>query len=445
MSQTTAPKGRILIGEDVREIADDMLTALNSAGYLCELTHDGEQCLRRAREERPDLVLLDIMMPKLHGIEVLRALRSSPETAGIDVIMCSAKAYKSDQHDCEALGCIAFLVKPFKMEELVTLVDSYFARDSSVAVRDIRYAPEVREVPFCPVLDTSHGIMRLWGTRGSTPTPGADFLGHGGHTSCLSIEHEGEVFIFDAGSGIRDLGQKLMDGPVLRVNLFVTHTHWDHIQGFPFFMPAYSPDFEITVWGAEGFGKNLESIFSGQLDRDYFPVQMDDMHSSLHFKHLSENPVVVNGVKIHWEYAQHPGATVGYKIEIGGRKIVWLPDNEFLQGYVGAPEDVTRDNPFVAPYRKIIEFLSDADVVVHEAQYTNEEYLAKIGWGHCCVSNACLLMKFANVKRWIITHHDPNHDDNFLEKKLSLTRQILKRIGHEMKVEHGRDGMEEPL
>ena len=445
MSALSDSKGRILIGEDVSEIASDMLLALTAAGYVCEVTHDGEECLKRARAQRPDLVLLDIMMPKLHGVEVLRALRASPETADIGVFVCSAKAFKSDQQDCEALGSAAFLVKPFEMEELVHLVDAYFARDTFVEVRETRDAGDFREAPFCPVLDTSHGTMNLWGARGSTPTPGAKFLRHGGNTSCMSVTHEGQVFIFDAGSGIRDLGQDLMDGTILKLNLFVTHTHWDHIQGFPFFMPAYSPDFEITVWGAEGFGKDLESIFRGQLDRDYFPVQMEDMQSTLNFRHLTTNPVTVNGVDVHWEYAQHPGATVGYKIDIAGRKVVWLPDNEFLQGYLGDPEDVTRDHPLVAPYRKIIQFVSDADIVIHEAQYTNEEYLAKIGWGHCCVSNACLLMKLANVKRWIVTHHDPTHDDAFLENKLGLTRQILDRIGHPIEVQHGHDGLIELL
>ena len=445
MSASTDSKGRILIGEDVPEIASDMLHALVRAGYVCEVTHDGEECLRRARARHPDLVLLDIMMPKLHGVEVLRALRASPDTAGIGVFVCSAKAFKSDQQDCEALGAEAFLVKPFKMEELVRMVDAYFARDTFVGVRETRDAFDSREAPFCPVLDTSHGTMSLWGARGSTPTPGARFLRHGGNTSCMSIAHEGQVFIFDAGSGIRDLGQELMDGTVLKLNLFVTHTHWDHIQGFPFFMPAYSPDFEITVWGAEGFGKDLESIFRGQLDRDYFPVQMEDMQSSLRFRHLTENPVEIDGVKVHREYAQHPGATVGYKIEVGGRKVAWLPDNEFLQGYTGAPEELTRDNPFVAPYRKMIEFVSDADLLIHEAQYTNEEYMMKIGWGHCSVSNACLLAKFANVQRWIVTHHDPTHDDEFLESKLGLTRQILDRIDHSIEVQHGHDGLIELL
>lgn len=299
--------------------------------------------------------------------------------------------------------------------------------------------------PFKPELDTSRGVVRLWGARGSTPTPGARFLRHGGQTSCMSVTYEGAHYVFDAGSGLRDLGMDLMAGTERTVNLFVTHTHWDHIQGFPFFIPAYVPGFDITIWGAEGFGKDLESVFRGQLDRDYFPVQMEDMSSSLQFHHLPDNPVELNGVRISWEYAQHPGATVGYKIELGGRKVAWVPDNEFLQGYTGAPEELTRDHPAVAPYRKMIDFLSDVDVLIHEAQYTNEEYPGKIGWGHCCVSNACVLMKLAKVPHWIVTHHDPGHDDAFLDRKLSMTRQMLRRIGHDMTLQHGYDGMIEIL
>ena len=444
MSTTTDPKGRILIGEDVRDIAFQMSQALDAAGYEVECAHDGEECVRKARALRPDLVLLDIMMPKLHGVEVLRMLRESPETAAIGVIICTAKDFKADQEDCEALGVAGFLVKPFEMEELVARVNAFFARDVASAA-GFRVQSEAQHRPFRPALDTSHGTISLWGARGSTPTPGARFLRHGGNTSCLSLSYGGEEYIFDAGSGIRDLGQELLLEPARRLNIFITHTHWDHIQGFPFFMPAYSPGFDITIWGAEGFGKDLESIFRGQLDRDYFPVQMEDMHSTLNFRHLTENPVTVNDVKVSWEYAQHPGATVGYKVEFGGRRIAWIPDNEFLQGYTGPPEDLHRDHPVVTPYRKMIEFLSDVDVVIHEAQYTNDEYLAKIGWGHCCLSNACLLMKFANVPRWIVTHHDPGHDDAFLEHKLSMTRQILERIGHPIEVQHGHDGMIESL
>jgi phosphoribosyl 1,2-cyclic phosphodiesterase len=172
---------------------------------------------------------------------------------------------------------------------------------------------------------------------------------------------------------------------------------------------------------------------------------MEDMNSNLEFRHLPDSPITIGDAKITWEYSQHPGATVGYKIEVGGTRIAWVPDNEFLQGYTGDPGEVTRQNQLVTPYRKMIQFLADADLVVHEAQYTSEEYAAKIGWGHSSVSNACLLMKFAAVRRWIITHHDPGHDDDFLEKKLALTRKILRGLAHECQVFNGYDGMTEYL
>ena len=441
MSKSAEPRGRILISEDLRASAGEIAQALEDAGYEIERAHDGEECLRKARALRPEVLLLDSVLPKLRGLEVLRALREAPETAGITVIVCVPEEDGGEHAAFEPLGVAGFLTKPLDTAKVLAMVARSFQRNAAPDAT----AGDAENRPFRPQLDTTRGMVTLWGTRGSTPTPGARFLRHGGHTSCMSVVYEGEHYVFDAGSGIRDLGSELLAGDGRKVNLFITHTHWDHIQGFPFFQPAYMPGFEISIWGAEGFGKDLESVFRGQLDRDYFPVQMEDMSSELRFHHLEANPVVVNGVEVSWEYAQHPGATVGYKISFGGRKVAWVPDNEFLQGYTGPPDVLTRDHPLVVPYRRMIDFLADADVVIHEAQYTNDEYPTKIGWGHCCLSNACALMKLAGVKRWIVTHHDPVHDDQFLERKLAITRQILARLGHEMDVQHGHDGLKQIL
>ena len=447
MSNPSSAPGRILIAEDVRVIAFKMAQVLQDAGYAVETVSDGEECLNRARATLPDLVVLDIMMPKMHGIEVLKALRGGHDTARLGVIVCTAKDFKTEHEETGRLGVFGFLIKPVDPAGLVEKVDAFFAQRADTRGVPEFPSPAVAVDPagelYLPMLDASRARFTLWGTRGSTPTPGARFLRHGGNTSCMSVVSGDEQFIFDAGSGIRDLGLDVLASRRRNLHLFITHTHWDHIQGFPFFAPAYAPDFQITIYGAEGFGKDLESVFRGQLDSENFPVQMEDMHSDLGFRHLAKNLLPVGSALISWEFAEHPGATVGYKIEIGGRKIAWVPDNEFLQGYTGPPGELTRDHPLVVPYGKMIDFLSDADIVVHEAQYTCEEYPRKIRWGHSSISNACALMKLAGVRRWIVTHHDPMHDDTFLESKLQLTRQVFERLGHPIQVSHGYDGMTE--
>jgi CheY-like chemotaxis protein len=438
-----APR-RVLVAEDTETVSHLMMRLLERAGYETRLARDGEACLEEVEAFKPDLLILDLMMPRLHGIEVMRRLRADAATVDLGVVVCSAKSFKTEQATAASLGAYAFLPKPHEPNELLGVVAAFFAGTEPPATMS-HPGGTSRDEAYQPGMETARGRMALWGTRGSIPTPGAAFMRHGGNTSCMLVEHGDDLVIFDAGSGIRELGLELLKGGPRRIHLFITHTHWDHIQGFPFFLPAFVPGFEVVVYGAEGFGKSLEGVFRGQLDQDYFPVQMDDMNASIEFRHLTPDPVTVGGITVTWAYAQHPGATVGYRIDVAGTTLSWFPDDEFLFGYLGSPEDISLDDPIVAPYRKAIDFLTGVDILVHEAQYTNDEYPDKVGWGHSSVSNACLLAKLAKVKRWIVTHHDPMHDDRFLETKLNLTKQQLARLGHSIPVTHGYDGMVEFL
>ncbi|GMV04889.1 MAG: hypothetical protein AMXMBFR53_11690 [Gemmatimonadota bacterium] len=438
---TPQPKRRVLVAEDTDVISHVMLHLLAGAGYEVALARDGEECLEKVAAFRPELLILDLMMPRLHGIEVLRRLRADDATRELGVVVCTAKAFKTEHTAAAELGAFAFLPKPHGQEQLLSVVEAYFAGAEPPAGMSLAAQGEA----YQPAMETARGRIAFWGTRGSIPTPGAAFMRHGGNTSCMQVEHGEDVLVFDAGSGIRELGLELVQGAPRRIHLFVTHTHWDHIQGFPFFTPAYVPGFELVVYGAEGFGKSLEAVFRGQLDQDYFPVQMEDMNASIEFRHLTPEPIRVGDVTVTWEYAHHPGATVGYRVDVAGTSVSWLPDDEFLFGHVGPPEDVMGDDTHLAPYRRIVDFLQGVDILVHEAQYTNDEYPAKIGWGHSSISNASVLAKLAGVKRWIVTHHDPMHDDRFLEGKLNLTRQQLTRLGHAIPVCHAYDGMVEYL
>ena len=422
-----------------------MHEVLEHAGFEVETTHDGVACLQRARETLPDLVVLDIMMPKMHGIDVLKALQADPETRAVGVLVCTAKDFPTEYEQAWAHGALGMIIKPFEPPELVDAVNQVLtSRGQGPAPAEVRAkAVGAPEEVYDPVLDTERGSFTMWGTRGAIPTPGAPFLRHGGNTSCLSVSVEDECFIFDAGSGIRELGIELMKNRPSRTHLFITHTHWDHIQGFPFFAPAYDPESRITIYGAKGFGKDLRSLFQGQLDRDYFPVRMEEMKGEIEFRHLPDEPLEIGPAKVSWEFAQHPGATMAYKIEVSGKSVAWVPDNEFLLGHTGDPLGLHRYHFLVQPLSTFIRFLAGVDLAIHEAQYTGAEYPKRIRWGHSSVPNAAALMKLAEVRRWIVTHHDPQHDDTFLEKKLNVTRQILAYLGYEIPVSHGYDGLTE--
>jgi phosphoribosyl 1,2-cyclic phosphodiesterase/CheY-like chemotaxis protein len=432
-------RGRIVVADDVAEIAQFMVDVLSREGFDVRSAFDGDATLDLIRDFRPELLILDIMMPRQHGIDVLRRLAEAGDSSTpLGVIVCSARTFKHDVEQVRELGAFDVLPKPFVRQQLMEKVEAFFDHRTTT---DAASPAKTPGQAYLPKLDTSRGTWRLWGTRGSIPVSGPRFTRHGGNTSCLELHHGDDLVIIDAGSGIRDLGLELAEQPPRRIALFIGHTHWDHIQGFPFFAPAYTPGFHIDVYGAAGFGKDLESVFRGQLDRDYFPVEMHDLAATLEFHQLHENPIEIGDLKIGWEFVNHPGATIGFRIEADGRRTAYITDNEFLQGYLGSPADVTIGSAAMLPFRNIVEFCSGMDLLIHEAQYTNEEYTRKIGWGHSSLTNACALAAMAEVRRWIVTHHDPMHDDAALERKLNLTRQVMATLGRPVEVEHAFDGM----
>ena len=446
MSNGSAPRRRILVADDVPGTVEFLSEMLAKRGYEVAQAEDGEQCLRLVREFEPDLVILDIMMPKVHGIDVLKAVRADGARRDVGFIVCSARSFSVDLKSVRDLGAFDFLMKPFEMQHVLEKVEAYFAGrppKRALSAERVAAAPGPAEAtvePYRPTLATARGYWRMWGTRGSIPVSGPRVSRHGGNTSCLEVRVGDDLVVIDAGSGIRDLGlQLLKDGP-RRIPLLIGHTHWDHIQGFPFFVPAYVPGFELDIYGASGFGKGLDQLFGGQLDRDYFPVEMNDMAARLNFRTLAEIPLRVGPISIYWEMMNHPGATVGFRIESEGQRVGYITDNEFLKGYLGTPVGLTAQSELVVPYQRIVEFVADVDVLILEAQYTSEEYPKKIGWGHSSLPNACLLAKLARAKRLVITHHDPMHDDDFLQMKLNLTRQILKELDYPIEVSNGFDG-----
>ena len=432
---------RIIVAEDIPSMAALMSRLLTDSGCEVVVVRDGDECLLQLATFRPDLLIVDIMMPKVHGAEVLRRVKSDPATSHIGVIICTAKTYKPDHDQVRELGAYEVLVKPFEKSQLVELVQRYFSGAASTRMAVPAITPGAAYIPPPP----SGPHVRLWGTRGSIPVSGAGYVRHGGNTSCVEVADGEESLIFDAGSGIRPLGMALAKKGPRVLHLFITHTHWDHIQGFPFFAPAYIPGFEIHLYAARGFKKDLPAVFRGQLDGDYFPVQFEDMRAKIEFHQLERPPLVVGKFNVSWEFTHHPAATLAFKVETGGRAVAYVSDNEFLFGHLGAPGEIGLESGALELHRPLLNFLKGVDLLVGEAQYLNEEYRGKIGWGHSSVGNACVLAKLAGVKRWVVTHHDPLHDDEFLDQKLNLTKSVMRSLGNAMEIRHGYDGMVEYL
>jgi len=249
--------------------------------------------------------------------------------------------------------------------------------------------------------------VRFWGTRGSIATPGPDTTHYGGNTSCVEVRtNDGTRIVLDCGTGARALGLHLLSSAPrpLRLHLLIGHTHWDHIQGFPFFDPAFLPDTELHIYAPRGFEQTLEEALSGQMQYPYFPVTLDDLHSRIHFIELEEGFFHIGDILVETQYLNHTAPTLAYRLSDAGTTMAYVTDHEPFWN----PADAVFRHP---GDRHHLEFLKDADLVIHDAQYTQEEYCGKIGWGHSPIEYATDVALAAGVARLALFHHDPSHDD----------------------------------
>ena len=432
-----------MVVEDTKPVSWLIDSVLRAEGVDVFIAEDGESGLNQVKDVQPDLIILDLMLPGIHGIEVLRRLKADPETHGMGVILCTSRHYKPDHDQALEMGAYGVLTKPFQRRSLLRIVDHFFTGlpAPTPSEFDLDLEPNETSASNPTMLSPSGWRYRFWGTRGSIPVSGARYVRYGGNTSCMDLGEGEESLILDAGSGLRDLGMELARRGPRRIHLLITHTHWDHIQGFPFFAPAYIPGFEIQIYGARGFGSDLKSAFTGQLDREYFPVQFEDMRARIEFRHLEGQGLEIAGSRVYWEYTHHPAATVCFRVENGSRSIGYISDNEFLFGYHGAVAQIQRDSEELLMHRRLVQFMEDVDLLVAEAQYTREEYERKVGWGHSSTPNAVVLASLARVKSWLVTHHDPEHDDVFLDQQLLEIRRLLKDAGSPTLVGLAYDGL----
>ncbi|HEX6983344.1 MAG TPA: MBL fold metallo-hydrolase [Balneolaceae bacterium] len=252
--------------------------------------------------------------------------------------------------------------------------------------------------------------VTFWGVRGSTPCANGENMEYGGNTTCVQVHIPGsdELLILDSGTGIRNLGRELMKGSAeIRGRIFITHPHWDHVQGFPFFKPIYgcSNHFEIHMPVQQDIG--CRQILSGHLNKTFFPVTLEMMDANLKFITQPEKKMRYKNYEVEFMPANHSINTAAYKIHVGGKQIVFCPDNELN------PDDEKKGRKF---YSRFKEFLWQVDVLIHDAQYDRKSYQYQHGWGHSAWENVVDFARESKVKNLFLTHHDPDSDDEKLRK-----------------------------
>lgn len=253
--------------------------------------------------------------------------------------------------------------------------------------------------------------INFWGCRGSIPVPDSRMIKYGGNTPCVEITAGNRTLILDSGTGIRKLGEKLVERGVLDFDLFITHTHWDHIHGFPFFTPIYLKEAKINILGRADSIKHLKTMLSNQMSYEYFPVAFASLRSKINFINTPEAHLKHGRYNLKMLRANHPIPTTAVRVEEGGKSLVFITDNELRQTIPFTLRD------------EFVEFCAGADCLIHDAQFTETEYSARRGWGHSTFEDSVKLALDAGVKTLAFFHHDPNRKDTELDEIVETYRK----------------------
>jgi phosphoribosyl 1,2-cyclic phosphodiesterase len=292
--------------------------------------------------------------------------------------------------------------------------------------------------------------LKFWGTRGSIAVPGRETLRYGGNTTCLELRADGEIIVLDAGSGIRPLGvalQKEFQERPIKLSLLITHAHWDHIQGFPFFNPAYDPKNEICIFGFDGAGATFREIMTEPMRSPFFPITMRELSAKMNINKLSEMKLSLGKVDVQAAFVNHPGVCAGYRIFTSGGSVAFLPDHEpyefFLHTARGEQLSPEQAREIAADqHAALVQFLRGSDILVLDAQYTDQEYKTHVGWGHGSISSAVSVALEAEVQTLLLFHHDPSHDDDMVDTMVKSARELVEKSARLLEVAGAQQGSE---
>ena len=272
--------------------------------------------------------------------------------------------------------------------------------------------------------------ITLWGVRGSIPTSGPDTKHYGGNTPCIEVSEDGWTLILDAGSGMQRLNSTIKLEHK-RVDILLTHLHFDHIQGLGFFKALFNPEMEVHIWGPASLSNTLRSRLGKYFSPPLFPVHFRDLPCKLHLHEVENSTFTIGPFTILSRYVTHLGPTIGFRISDAHAVLSYIPDHEPALG----PKGLIRDLKWLSGSDLVL----NSDLLLHDGQFSSEEYKNKVGWGHCSMEDATAFASLAGVKHLMLFHHDPSHTDKQLDQLFS---DLEYAKGNKMKLDLAVEGME---
>jgi CheY-like chemotaxis protein/ribonuclease BN (tRNA processing enzyme) len=388
---------KFLIVDDDPDALALVARLLTNAGHEVIVRASSSEAIRDVADLLPDCLITDLMMPVMDGFELTRELRRTPALASMKIVILSSKSYDFDRRRSKEMGADGYLTKPIDRETFLQSIDE---------------------------IVSNRMVVHYWGVHGTLPAPGPAYTRYGGNTSCVSVEigSDEPLYVFDCGSGVKRLSDRVMADAGQRFSgrIFISHTHWDHINTVPFFAPLYLRGNQIEFFGPYQGDLTIERAISAQMESVYFPVTIREFGARLVFRDLREETLELGPVRVDTMLLRHPGYCLGYKFTCRERTICYITDNELY-----LPTDPRHDARYV---ERLAEFVRGADVLITDTTYRDHEYPSKVDWGHSCVSQVADLAARAQVKRLHLFHHDPDQTDSDIDAKLDETRAQLARL-----------------
>lgn len=295
-------------------------------------------------------------------------------------------------------------------------------------------------------------VVRFWGVRGSVAVPGPDTVRFGGNTACVEVRAGREIVILDAGTGIRQLGKALareFSRRSCRVSILITHTHWDHIQGFPFFAPAYLARHQIRILGSRGSRTGLRRTVAAAVESPFFPVALTQMPSTISVEELRTTTFRIGRVRGTTARLNHPGGGVAFRLDTPEGSLAYVPDHEVPcpAALANPPRERRRTprasaSPLQRRQAEMIDAFRGVGLLIHDAQYTAEEYRNRVGWGHSCLEAVVQTATACGAQRLVLFHHDPDRTDHELDAMLATARRLAAVQGGGLEVDAAAEGME---